>query len=91
MLLVPQVFLERHVHDLFLVADCLDGTVVVIVKEAEIFKAGIHLTLFAFAAICLAYNAMRCAETHEAHSVVNVSVYGALVGFECWQIKRHLV
>lgn len=58
--------------------------------EAELFKGGIHLTLFAFAAICLAYNALRLSETHERHSLVNVTVYSALVAFELRQIRQHL-
>lgn len=59
--------------------------------EAELFKGGVHLTLFGFAMMCLAYNAMAFSQRrHDWRLAMNAAVYGALVAFEVQQIQRHL-
>ena len=58
--------------------------------NAEKFKAGVHLALFALASMCLGYNAMAYAARRERHLAVNVLVYGSLAAYEVDQVYKHL-
>jgi hypothetical protein len=56
--------------------------------EAEVFKATIHLGIFA--ATCLCYGAMAYSQRRERRLALSALVYGGLTWFEFRQIQRHL-
>ena len=58
--------------------------------EWEPLKAGVHGLLLAVAAVCAVYNVSAWSWRRERHLAVNVGVYGGLVGFEVYQVWRHL-
>jgi hypothetical protein len=52
-------------------------------------KAGVHVGLGAFAAVCFAYNVSAFILRKEKHLARNAVVYGALVALEAVQVRRH--
>ena len=58
--------------------------------EHEYLKAGVHGLLLAVGAVCVTYNVTAWSWRREKHLAVNVALYGGLVGWEVYQIWRHL-
>lgn len=57
--------------------------------HAEGFKAAVHLSVFALAAMCLGYSAMALSQRRQRHLVMNVVTYAALAVFEGYQVLKH--
>lgn len=58
--------------------------------HAEIFKAGVHLGIFALASACLGYNAMAFGQRGERRLLGNAGLYALLLLYEAEQIVQHL-
>lgn len=57
--------------------------------SSEATKGAVHGALFTLAALCWAYNGCAYLKRRESHLAVNVAVYGLLVVYEAYQVRRH--
>ena len=58
--------------------------------ENEHVKGLIHGALLSFAGMCAVYNVFACRKRREPHLAVNACLYLGLVGWELWQVGKHL-
>lgn len=57
--------------------------------SSEATKGAVHGAVAALVMLCGAYNALAWIRRRQPHLALNVLVYGALLAFEVYQVKRH--
>ncbi len=57
--------------------------------SAEVYKGSVHLTMFALAAVCTAYNIGALLSRPTRQLAVNAIVYVGLMALEAKQVHRH--
>ena len=55
----------------------------------DVYKGGVHLTLFALAAVCTAYNVGAFLSRPTRKLAINTAVYGGLMALEARQVHAH--
>lgn len=56
----------------------------------DTFKGYWHMGVAIIAGVTAAHNLMRWCVTGHVHNVVNITIFGTLTIYECWQAGAHL-